>query len=289
MTSMRHGIVVGVTGPGENTTALRWAAEESAATHRDVTLVHAVDPGMLPRPSSAVTDRLLPVAGALLEDVLSEYTSITGAPVCAHQLRRGAPADVLTDLSREAGLVVLSHRHLPAVRRIVTSSTSIAVAAHGGCPVVVVPSDWSGDDGKGNRGRWITVGVHQDGGSPAVLEAAFEEAAARGAGLRLLHAWRADPQYDDIIVERIDPGWQERIERDVLEPAQPLTAKYPDVAVDVIVRHEWPADALAISSLTSTLLVLGRRAHPRALPRGIGSIARTTLRTSRCPVMVVPV
>lgn len=289
MSISRRHIVVGVTGSGENTSALRWAAEESATTHREVTLVHAVDSAMLPRPSTGTArEELLTVADAVMDEVVQEYAAISGGQSCDTVLRLGQPAQVLTDVSRDAEVVVLSHRHLSSVRRIVTSSTAISVAAQTRCPVVAVPSDWSGDDQSADVTRWVTVGLHDDGGPLTVLEAGFEEAATRGAGLRLLHAWRTDPQYDDIIVSRIDPGWAAAVERDILDAAHPLAEKYPDVVVDVRVRHEWPADALAVQSLSSTLLVLGRHHHSRFTPHGVGSMARTALRTSRCPVMVVP-
>src|SRR4051812_42649412 len=122
MNETRHGILVGVTAPGENTSALRWAAEEAAATHEEVTLVHAVDPIVIPPPPSVVvaSEPVLALAREALQDVVDEYAALRKGPPPQSALHTGHPAMVLTGLSKNADLLVLAHRSLNAFRRIIT-------------------------------------------------------------------------------------------------------------------------------------------------------------------------
>jgi len=291
MNETRHGILVGVTAPGENTSALRWAAEEGAATHEGVTLVHTVDPIVIPPPPSVVvaSEPVLAFAREALHDVVEEYTALTDGAPPRSALHTGHPAMVLTDLSENADLVVLAHRSLNAFRRIITWSTTMAVAAHAQCPVVAVPTDWPREGVSQDDPGWVTVGIHERGAPEPVLRAGFEAAASHGRRLRLVHAWRSDPQYDEIILRRIGTDWRQRTEEELLSAAETLTAKYPDVEVEATAVHQLPADALARLASTSALLVVGRHGQHASLPTRIGSVARTALHTGRCPVMVVPV
>ena len=54
-------------------------------------------------------------------------------------------------------------------------------------------------------------------------------------------------------------------------------------------RYQWPATVLAELSEKSSLVVVGRHALHRPFPQRLGSVAHTMLRSSVCPVMVVPV
>src|SRR4051794_40991646 len=98
MSMTRHGILVGVTGAGENTSALRWAADVALADHLGVTLVHAVNPFLTPPPPSVLVspEPLLDVGRALLRESVEEYNAIARGPECRSILHTGAPAPVLT-------------------------------------------------------------------------------------------------------------------------------------------------------------------------------------------------
>jgi nucleotide-binding universal stress UspA family protein len=107
--------------------------------------------------------------------------------------------------------------------------------------------------------------------------------------VRLVHGWRLDTVYDDIISARIDPEWRARTEHAMREVAMSLLDRHPGLQIEVHAVHEWPADALADLAHTSRLLVVGRQEHHKPMPERLGSVARTAIRTSSCPVMVVPV
>jgi nucleotide-binding universal stress UspA family protein len=141
----------------------------------------------------------------------------------------------------------------------------------------------------GDGQDWVTVGVHEDGVPEAVLRAGFEEASSRHSPLRVVHAWRLDTGYDDIIVRRVDGEWERRLESELRSAVEPVLARYPDVKVEVEVRHQWPAEALVEFAAGSALLVVGRHGHRPALPQRLGSITRSAVQNATCPVMVVPV
>lgn len=291
MTTTEHGILVGVTGRGENTAALVWAAAEARRRSCAITLVHAVTPVLPPPPPSVLltSGPLLDVGKLVLEEVSEELVALAGPDVPVRSLVEHQHAGwLLTELSADAELVVVAHRRRRGLGRIATRSTEVSAAAHAHCPVVAVPSDWSGDPTAAGQ-AWVTVGVHEAGGPEEALEAGFALADERGAPLRLVHAWRSDPVYEDIIMRRVDPGWADRARDEVQRFARPVADRYPGVEVDVLVEHQWPADALVDLAPTSAVLVVGRHGTPLPLPPRLGSVARTVLTKAPCPVVVVPV
>ena len=64
-------------------------------------------------------------------------------------------------------------------------------------------------------------------------------------------------------------------------------AEYPGVAYEVRVGHGPAAQILRVMSETSELLVLERREHAWRGAR-LGRTARSLVRTSGCPVLIVP-
>jgi nucleotide-binding universal stress UspA family protein len=284
-------VLVGVTGSGENTDALRFAVGAARTRGCGVTLVHAVHPVLMPPPPSVLItdDTWTSVGRTIVEKVRPEVDRLleelpAGAEVpVSTVVRQGGPGLVLGDLSKDACLVVLQRRDLSRLHRVVSGSAVAAVAAHARCPVVSVPS------GAGDREPTglVTAGVHGDGGPPEVLEAAFAEASARSCGLRLLHGWRLEQAYDHILSDV--PAWTARDEATITVAARDLAAKYPEVQLHIDVRHDWPADVLAHAGAASDLLVVGRHSGLPLMPHRLGSLARTAVAHAPCPVMVVPV
>jgi nucleotide-binding universal stress UspA family protein len=286
-----HGIVVGVTGQEESSAALRWAAEEARRTGQRVTLAHVVTPILPPPPPSVLItsgESQAELGRRTLAEVMLELQELCGdAFPCDSVLVEGHAASALVELSQDAELVVTGHRPRRGRGRIRVSSTAISVGAHAHCPAVTLPDAWEPAP-PGDEPRWVTVGVHEAGAPDPVLEAAFQAASRRGRPLRLVHAFRYDTVYDDIIRRRVESDWEDRLVAEMMQAAEPFMKRHPDVKVDVLAVHQWPADALADLASSSDLLVVGRHGSPRGLPHRIGSIARTAIATAACPVMVVP-
>jgi nucleotide-binding universal stress UspA family protein len=192
---------------------------------------------------------------------------------------------VLVELSGAARLVVVQHRTSSALERLVVGSTSHGAAAHSACPVVSVPGGWQPDPAAVE----VVVGVHEGGVPRQVLDAGLAWAAAAGAPLRIVHAWRLDAAYDDIITNRVAADWREEQRERLVATVAEVRGAWPQVEVAIEVRHQWPADVLVDDSRNASLVVIGRRGVHGWIPEHLGSLARTVLRAAKCPVMVVPV
>jgi nucleotide-binding universal stress UspA family protein len=279
-------ILVGVTGAQENTEALRFAVAAARSGGQGITLVHAVAPLMPPPPPNIVTfdDNWAEVGSSIATDVHRELEALLGGAqvTISTSVHHGPPGATLAELSKKASMVVLQHRDLSRLHRLVTGSTVTAVAAHAHCPVVSVPSRGFDRSPTGV----VTAGVHQDAEPRQVLETAFAAASARRASLRVLHAWHVPDGYSDALVEK--PQWSRHSEGLIKAATADLQEKYPDVRLRVEARHNWPADALAQASAASDLLVVGRHGAPLGFPSRLGSIARAMIMHAACPVEIVP-
>lgn len=284
MDTTQRRIVVGVAGPEDSEAAVRYAVEESGRSHLPVQLVHALHPMVFSEDNlTAVAPHpLVDRAGQLLDEIADRVRRELGPEaVVTTDLVLGHPASALVDESRGAALLVLQPERMGQPRHIPTYSVTSAVAARARMPVVAVPADWSGSDGV------VTVGVDAVGGSTPLLRAAFEEAQARHATLRVVHAWHYSP-YDSVVFEgeRLEAE-SAQLEREISSDLASLQRKFGEVPVELSVSHGRPADALVDASTRSSLIVVGRHHTSHRLGRHLGSIVRAVLRESRCPVLVV--
>lgn len=281
-------LLVGVTGPGENTAALRFAAEESRLRGGEVRLLLAAHEVVPPPPNVLLSSPVdwKRAAKETLRDVQEELADLAGEGISSTIVARsGPPAHAIVEESRSARMVVLQHRTLSTLHRIFTGSTVISVAARAHCPVASVPPDWAAPPSSG----WVTVGVHEEGAPSTALEEAFAQAAARGSPLRVVHAWTREGIYDQLMLANADEETCAELERQLRAGVAPLREQYPDVRVEVSVHHDWPADTLVRLSSASELMVVGRHARHAPFPNTLGSMARTVVNAAECPVIVVPV
>lgn len=287
-TSAQGAIVVGVTGAGREPAAMRYAAECARRDGAEVVLVHAYRVGTpSPPPSVLITyAEAAEVADRIIKEVGDEFGRLTEGSV---QYRTAAvaghPSRVLVDLSRGARMVVVQHRQLHGLGRLFVGSTATAAAAHAECPVVSVTHDWRSSDEPGE----VVAGVHEGGAPREVLDAGFSWAAATGAPLRIVHAWRLAVGYDDLVTAAEAARWREEQKEVLTAAVAELREQHPDVPVTLDVRHQWPVDVLVDDSQVASLVVVGRHGSRSWAPERLGSLARAVLREAKSPVMVVPV
>ncbi len=284
MEPLPNAVLVGVTGRGENTLALRHALSEAERLQCGVTVVHAVHPFLPPPPTGVpmTDDTWSNVGSKVVGEVLEELSGLNQRDVPTSAVTRyGDPGPVFAELSTDSRMIVLQHRDLSRLHRLVTGSTVAAVAHHAHCPIVSVPGSVPA-----HTTGTIAVGVDQDGGPRSVLEAAFVQSAAHRCALRVVHASRPPSAYE---AEVPDPaGWVSRIEPVLDAVVTPLRQQYGDVDVVTDVRYSWAADALVEVSDSVDLLVLGRHSAAHLVPRRLGSVTRAAIAHGRCPVMVIP-
>jgi nucleotide-binding universal stress UspA family protein len=68
----------------------------------------------------------------------------------------------------------------------------------------------------------------------------------------------------------------------------PFREVYPEVRVELVLRHEYAGPALVAATEEADLIVVGRRGHGAPLGIYLGSLARLLIREGKCPVAVVP-
>lgn len=282
-------IVVGVTGEGRETAALTLAAEIARRDGAEVVLVHAVHDVVPPPPPPTVLltyEDAIAVAHQVLDGVRQELEHLTGGDVPVRALARtGRPASVLVEASRDARMVVVQHRTDRSIGRLFVGSTANGAAAHADCPVVSVTGDWE----PGRLGAEVVVGVHGDGSPRQAILAGLAWAEAAGTSVRVVHGWRLEPGYEDLVTEDVAREWSRQAERTIEDVVADLRRAHPAVPVSVEVHHEWPTRVLIDLSESASLVVVGRHGVQRLLGERLGSHARTILRGARGPVMVVPV
>jgi nucleotide-binding universal stress UspA family protein len=281
-------VVVGVDGTDQSLNAVRFAVAEAVRMGCGLCLVHAL-------PELADTAPIVPLAGFEIFDEVSQRimqqaeqtaraASGDGLPL-EKVIRTGTRVHVLVEASEEARLVVLGHRDRPAHERVLTGSTSTGVATRAHCPVVCVPTSWTGAPDH----QRVVVGLEDPEHSHELLTRAFAAASARRARLRVLHAWRLQRPYDELAVEsEAADSWTGQLHQRLRTALADLKSAFPEVDVDLDVVHEDAATALLAACQDADLLLLGRRGRGARLGFPLGSTARALLRESSCPVEITP-
>src|SRR5207302_4073534 len=98
-------------------------------------------------------------------------------------LREARPADLLVELSAEAGLVVVGRGDRSPLERFMLGSNARRVADRAHCSVVVVSDEVLSTTGP------IVAGVSPSDNGRFALQAACDEARVRGAELIAIRSW----------------------------------------------------------------------------------------------------
>jgi nucleotide-binding universal stress UspA family protein len=278
-------IVVGVDGSAFSQLALDWAVEEAHRRDRPLLLVSAwaVDY------TAGLIGRLIPYlreeCDRILDDASRRVASTAPWLTVSRQVVQGQAASALTAASTGGSLVVVGCRGLGSVQAVLAGSTSVAVAAHARCPVVVV-HETSPPDGPARR---VVVGVDGSPASADALHFAFDQADARGLGLTAVHAWGVTLTAETFAVaglgESVDDLNQEQ-EAVTAEWIEPWRAQFPTVDVQTRITEARPVDALVDASRDAELLVVGSRGHGGFTGLLLGSVSRGLLHRAHCPVAV---
>ena len=277
-------VLVGV-GPFEMEAALRFGAEEAVRAGCALHLVHAL-PVVPSGPETVlVTSEGLEKFGrealAIAEERAEDF--VAGRVPIVKELRRGAPVHGLVHAARGARMVVLEHRHLSRMSRLVNRTIAGGVAAHTRVPVVAVPTGWSAPSGP----RVVVAGVDVPKRSAEVLRAATAAARAREASLRVVHAWSLPDPYEGVAVDAEEiRSWTTRSRAEILAALDELGDLSVAIDADVQVRRGRPVEVVVAAAEGADLLVIGR--HDPLLPAGshIGAVARGVLREATCPVLL---
>lgn len=266
-------ITVGVDAEAASRTAVDWLLGWPAARRAEITLVTAFD--LLlgdPRDDLAV----LEAERARIQAALPEADVQIA-------LADGSIPGVLERRAAESDLLVIGAHRTRHARSVLTGDLPRHLAAHAGCPVVVVPDDV--DAGTGG----IVVGLADDASSDAALEFAATAAADAGTGLDIVHAWELPVAGGDLAVLPIDAEELRREHEERLhDAARGLSAHADGVAIEEHLHRGDAAFALEHVGRRSRLIVIGTHRRGPIVGFLLGSVGARLLRDSRVPVCVVP-
>jgi nucleotide-binding universal stress UspA family protein len=279
-------VIAAVDGSSHSYEALDWAAREAVRRELPLAVVHVRIPTR--RTVQETQQRKA-------EELLTE--SLRRVSLIAPDLRPSTlspldfPVAALTALSRNASLLVLGSRGLGGFRSLLVGSDSLATASMAACPVVVHHGGQGHEDAADTAETFLDIvaGVAADESSEAVLDFAFEAAAARpGARLRIVHGWTmfSSMLSGGPVFDRDAAGGA--AERTLAELAAGRREKYPQVELVQEPVHGSASRTLVTASATAALTVIGRRKGGEALGFGLSPVAQTTLTHALGPVAVVP-
>ncbi len=141
------GIVVGIDESVHSRRALDWAVREAALRRTDLTVFTVIPAMASPWSSRQLTvpdePELLQRARQAVDEAVAKSLGEVGAarPTQVNvQVFSGYPAQVLTEASKQADLVVLGSHGSGGFATFLLGSVSNQVAHHASCPVVIVPA-----------------------------------------------------------------------------------------------------------------------------------------------------
>ncbi|MFI6061152.1 universal stress protein [Streptomyces sp. NPDC051286] len=286
MTTAELPVIAAVDGSSHSYEALDWAAREAVRRGLPLTIVHARTPARrtVQEAQQRQAEELLTESVRRVSLIAPDLHPATLSPL-------DFPVSALTSLGQNASLLVLGSRGLGGFRSLLIGSNSLATASMAACPVVVIHSGRGDDDAVEATETFpdIVAGVAADESSEAVLDFAFEAAAARpGARLRIVHGWTmfssmlaGGPVFDRDAAAGA-------AERTLGELTAGRGEKYPQVELVLEPIHGSASRTLVTASATAALTVIGRRKGGEELGFGLSPVAQTTLTHALGPVAVVP-
>ena len=288
VTTIRGSIVVGVGPRGRDVNRALWEAALWAA-HRgaDLTLMSAVGGGhghdhTGPDGSSDGSQRrrhaLVAVNGVAHR--LARSTDVN--QVVHTRVVDQSPEQMLIEASTDAALIVVQRRELRTVARLRNGSTTAAVAAHAGCPTLIVHAD-----DQICVGRGVVAVVDDRRSAAACLGEAFEEARQRGVPLTAV-ACQGRLCDSMSLAHSVSGSARTASAADLAEQISGWHQEYPEVLVHQVTLDGPPIADLLVLARDSGLVVVGR--HRRGQPgiRNLSKMARELIEEARCPVLVVP-
>lgn len=295
---MLSPIVVGLDGSAESRAAVDWAAREAQRRGLPVRLVTAWIWRPVDVPSAQESEAQRQWARQLLDearqDLAARYPDL---PVAVEPVSDLAPRALL-ESAEGAETLVLGSRGHGAIAGFLLGSVGQHVLARAHVPVVLVrvhKPDAVEDAAQAadEDGGEVVVGI-QDRDEPAeeLLKFAFGVAAARGARLRVVHAWSRPPvfAYNPAAVRMGDEdgGMEARVEKELLDALAPWRERHPQVEVAHRVDLAAAAEVVLQAARNAALVVVGRKTHRPALGMRIGPVTHGVIHHAAAPVAVVP-
>jgi nucleotide-binding universal stress UspA family protein len=271
--------VVGLDGSDHGRTALRWAATAARAAGVPVRAVqawsHPRSAGWPVGPDPAPPDEM---DERTRQDIAVTVADVLGPDAAARaDVLRGPAAGALLQTVVTGSVLVLGSRGRGGFAGLLLGSVSQECVEYASCPVVVVRTDRTLEDGD-----TILVGKDASPGARQALEWAHALAGATGSNVSAVHAWRATaserpPRLGRRLRSRAEQrvrGWTQEVSHEI--GSHEIEGDPRDVLVDAAQR------------LDPALTVVGRRGEGGVRSLLLGSTANHLVRQSPTSVAVVP-
>lgn len=278
MSTRTRGLVVGYDGSPEADAALRWAALTARQRGETLDALIVTEPMTSPRSQAWPADWW-----ADIERRARETLDAAGATDATVERHVGNLVPTLVDAARSATMLVLGSRGHSRIAEIALGSVSQSTTRHARTPVVVIR------DQQGTGAQRIVVGADDSEPSRRALDFACSQAAATGAGVVLVRAWKPLTMPIDKRGD-VPPAMSTRLleeEQALLASLAEALGRYPELDLDGEFLAEAPGRALVDASATAALLVVGSRGHGAIAETVLGSVSHHVLHRAHCPVAVV--
>lgn len=283
--------MVGIDGTDEALSAARWAAAVAAGWGESLHLVHVmrgVDEALLvftapPRDDAGAYPREL--GEAVLQRVHDAVRADFPDLRILRTLSRRTPVKALTELSRDARMVVLACAEVSPVGALFVGSTTLAVVAGSACPVVA----WRGEVPAPTE-QPIVVGIDECRISRAALSTAFGLADGLGVGLVVVNAMspRRAPGQVNIPVMVDWQALEERARLRLSDIVAPVSARWPAVDVRYAVGRNAASRVIIDHAVGAQLVVVGSRGRGEVASALLGSTGLALLHHSPVPIVLCP-
>ncbi|MDP7724507.1 universal stress protein [Mycobacterium sp. TY814] len=285
----RLGILVGVDGSPASNAAVVWAARDAEMKHLPLTVAHVVNTDVatwppMPYPETWAVWQEDEGRKVVAEAVkIAEEAALTDRKLTINtELVHATPVSAMTEMSKDAAILVLGSAGRGAVARLLLGSVSASLVRHAHCPVAIIHDE---DPLMPHPLRApVLLGIDGSPASEAATAVAFDEASRRGVELIALHAWN-----DLEVVELPGLDWDKVKAEAEITLAERLAGwqeTYPDVKVCRVVVCDRPARQLVARSESAQLVVVG--SHGRGAVSGmlLGSVSNAIVHSARMPVIV---
>jgi nucleotide-binding universal stress UspA family protein len=277
---MARPVVAGNDGSQESRQAVGWAAAEAArhsAPLRIVTVAAPSCPADGEDPAAMLDELMQAVYAQSLRTAAADLARTAPGLIVETELLDGPAGWTLAHDSSTAQLLVVGAYGVGGYRQPGLGRAAGYLATHAHCPVVVArhPGGTVHDE--------IVVGVRDMDDGAGAIPFAFEEAALRGARLRVVHAWfpldrwfGAEAENSAEAAARLAEGVDE------------WRGKYPEVEVSCTGVEGLPGRVLADFSGRADLTVIGRHDRADGGPGAGKFVLHKVLSQATGPVAVVP-
>ena len=280
VSSSTQRVIVAYDGSSDSDRGLDWAIEHAEA--RGLPLEVYASSGDLEYLPERTSDQAEQLVDSWLAQA-SERLKESGVADWTTTALRGKVVPELSEASSSASLLVLGAQGHGVLGGILLGSVSQHLARHAHCPVVVV----RGMHAPGSRR--VVVGVDGSEASRNALAFAFDYADSTGGTVVALHGRSVTSMNGPWDVD-VAPAVAEELEsaqRLLAEAVAGMGEKYPDVPLELQPMPVPPVRALADSSLTAALVVVGTRGRGGFVGLLLGSVSAGVLQHAQCPVAVV--